>query len=114
MIEHSLRDDAKAPDHSSEFSRLCASRAGRIKALTALMIVPLFACVGYAIDYTHVVSVRTKLQAAADAAALSARTTRGGTQATAKAVTESFAKPIPVKKGDGRHDRWRQEPQSVN
>ncbi len=38
------------------------------------MIVPLFACVGYAIDCILVVSVRTKLRAAADAAAFSART----------------------------------------
>lgn len=91
MIDLSRQGHAPAAGVSGHLARFCNCRTGSIKALTALLIVPLFACVGYAIDYTRVTSVRSQMQAAADAAALAARVTGGGNQQSAKAAAEAFA-----------------------
>lgn len=92
MSDRSRQGHAPTANTSGHHARFGNCQSGSIKTLTALLIVPLFACVGYAIDYTRVTSVRSQMQAAADAAALAARVTGGGTQQTAKAAAEAFAK----------------------
>ena len=51
--------------------------SGNVALTTALLIIPLLAAVGAAIDYTRLKNVRTDYQAAADAAVLSASTASG-------------------------------------
>lgn len=65
---------------------------GSIKVLTALLIIPVVGCAGFALDYSRALSVRQHLQTAADAAALAARAPEGGTPAAAKAAAEAFAR----------------------
>jgi hypothetical protein len=50
--------------------RLRADRAGNFGIMTALLVVPLIGSAGLAIDFSHALSLRTQLYAAADAAAV--------------------------------------------
>ena len=49
-----------------------SKRRGAILALVALLMVPLFAMLAFAVDYGYLLKVRTDLQRTADAAALAA------------------------------------------
>lgn len=71
---------------------LMVDRRGGISSMSALLILPLIVGVAIAIDYTRVMSVRSHLQGAADAAALAARTSGTGAENSAKAAAEAFAK----------------------
>ena len=50
--------------------RLCADRAGNIIMMTGLAIIPLTFTIGFGLDYARAERLQTKLNAAADAAAL--------------------------------------------
>ena len=52
--------------------RLRADRRGNVMMITGLMIVPLTVSVGFGVDYAKALRMQTKLNAAADAAALAA------------------------------------------
>ncbi|MFD2578573.1 TadE/TadG family type IV pilus assembly protein [Novosphingobium colocasiae] len=54
------------------FARLRADARGNVLILTALALVPLTFAVGFSIDYTRAMKLRTRMNAAADAAALAA------------------------------------------
>jgi Flp pilus assembly protein TadG len=54
------------------FDRLLADRSGNFGLITALLAVPLIGAAGLSIDFSHALSMRTQLQAAADAAAVGA------------------------------------------
>lgn len=54
------------------FSRLMKDRAGNFGIMTAAMLPVLLGVAGFAIDFTHVMDEKTRLQAAADAATLAA------------------------------------------
>lgn len=56
-------------------SRLAADRAGNILIITGLIIIALTFAVGFGLDYAHATSLQTRLNADADAAALSVVTT---------------------------------------
>lgn len=56
-------------------ARLRGDRSGNILIVTGLAIIPMVFAVGFGIDYSRAMRMQTKLNAAADAAALSAVTT---------------------------------------
>ncbi|HWX84528.1 MAG TPA: TadE/TadG family type IV pilus assembly protein [Xanthobacteraceae bacterium] len=75
-------------------ARLCApiakfrsNRRGNVAVITALCALPLVAAVGCVIDYTTASLVKTKLQAAADAAALATVSVNSSVVATAKTMS---------------------------
>ena len=68
----------------SNFSR---SKRGNVAVITALAMLPMVAAVGCVIDYTSASMVKTKLQAAADAATLAAVSLNSTVIATAKAMS---------------------------
>jgi Flp pilus assembly protein TadG len=47
-------------------------RSGNFGVMTALLVVPLFACAGLAVDFAHAITSKAELQSAADSAVLSA------------------------------------------
>lgn len=56
----------------SNFKRLFADRRGNFAIMAAILMTPVFGCVGLAVDYARAMDLKTQLQAAADAAALGA------------------------------------------
>jgi len=73
--------------------RLLASfrtnRRGNVAVITALACLPMVAGVGCVIDYTNASMIKTKLQAAADSAALATVSVNSPVVATAKAMSSS-------------------------
>lgn len=53
-------------------ARFVADREGNILIMTGLIIIPLLLAVGFGLDYSHAMKMQTRLDADADAAALSA------------------------------------------
>src|SRR3984957_8570206 len=64
-----------------------SNKSGNVAIITALCALPLVAAVGCVIDYTTASLVKTKLQAAADAAALGAVSMNSSVVATAKTMS---------------------------
>jgi Flp pilus assembly protein TadG len=64
-----------------------SNKRGNVAIITALSALPLVAAVGCVIDYTTASLVKTKLQAAADAAALATVSVNSSVVATAKTMT---------------------------
>jgi Flp pilus assembly protein TadG len=64
-----------------------SNRRGNVAVITALCALPLIAGIGCVIDYTTASLVKTKLQAAADAAALATVSVNSSVVATAKGMT---------------------------
>src|SRR5580704_2580785 len=60
---------------------------GNVAVITALATLPMIAAVGCVIDYTDASMIKTKLQAAADAAALGTVSVNSSVVATAKAMS---------------------------
>ncbi len=60
---------------------------GNVAVITALAMLPMVAAVGCAIDYTSASMIKTKLQAAADAASLATVSVNSSVIATAKAMS---------------------------
>ena len=65
------------------------NRRGNVAVISALAALPMVAAVGCVIDYTTVAMVKTKLQAAADAASLAAVSVNSSAIATAKQMSGS-------------------------
>src|SRR5271170_236787 len=62
---------------------------GNVAVISAVAALPLVAAVGCVIDYTNASMIKTKLQAAADAAALATVSVNSSAVATAKNMTKS-------------------------
>ena len=65
------------------------NRRGNVAVITALAMLPMVAAVGCVIDYTTASTIKTKLQAAADAASLAAVSVNSSAVTTAKNMTGS-------------------------
>ena len=81
---------------SAQFARLRALFAnfqsnsrGNVAVITALAALPMIAAIGCVIDYSNASMIRTKLQAAADAASLATVSINSPVIATAKAMSGS-------------------------
>jgi Flp pilus assembly protein TadG len=78
----------------AQFARICAqiaqfrsNKRGNVAVITALCSLPLIAAVGCVIDYTTASLVKTKLQAAADAAAVATVSVNSSVITTAKGMS---------------------------
>ena len=65
------------------------SRRGNVAIITGLAAIPLISAVGCAIDYSYASMIKTKLQAAADAATLATVSNNSPVVTTAKAMSSS-------------------------
>jgi Flp pilus assembly protein TadG len=72
---------------SAQITKFGANRRGNVAVITALSCLPMIAAVGCVIDYTDASMIKTKLQAASDAAALATVSVNSSVIATAKAMT---------------------------
>lgn len=75
----------------SNMRQLPRDDRGSIKTLTGLLLIPIIVCVAYAIDYSRVLSVRSHMQNAADAAALAAHGTGADAASIAQQAAEAYA-----------------------
>jgi Flp pilus assembly protein TadG len=66
-----------------------ANKRGNVAVISALAVLPLIAAIGCAIDYTDATMIKTKLQAAADAASLATVSVNSTVIATAKGMSGS-------------------------
>jgi len=73
------------------FSDFRCNRRGNVAVITALSILPLVAAVGCVIDYSTASMVKTKLQAAADAATLASVSANSSVITTAKTMSGNGA-----------------------
>ena len=71
----------------SLISNFRLNKRGNVAVITALAMLPMVAAVGCAIDYTSASMIKTKLQAAADAASLATVSVNSSVIATAKAMS---------------------------
>jgi Flp pilus assembly protein TadG len=89
LLEHC----AMFADLLNKFVRIVTSfrgnTRGNVAVITALAMLPMIAAVGCVIDYTTASVIKTKLQAAADAASLAAISTNSPLVTTAKAMSGS-------------------------
>ena len=69
------------------FGNFQSNSRGNVAIITALAALPMMAAIGCAIDYSNASMIRTKLQAAADAAALATVSVNSPVIATAKSMT---------------------------
>ena len=82
-----LRLDAQFARMRACLSDFRSNRRGNVAVITALATLPMIAAVGCVIDYTTATMIRTKLQAAADAATLASVSNNASIVATAKAMS---------------------------
>ncbi len=68
-------------------SRFATNRRGNVAVITALAMLPMVAAVGCVIDFTTATTIKTKLQAAADAASLATVSINSPVIATAKSMS---------------------------
>ena len=77
----------------SKLNQFLQNRSGNVALTTALIMLPLFAAGGAAIDYTRLAQKNSQLQGAIDAAALvGARTAIKGNEGTIKKAAEDYLK----------------------
>ncbi len=69
------------------FGNFQSHNRGNVAAITALAMLPMIAAIGCAIDYSNASMIRTKLQAAADAAVLATVSHNSPVVATSKSMT---------------------------
>ena len=67
-------------------SRFKSDRRGNVAVITAIAALPMISAIGCVIDYSNASMIRTKLQAAADAASLATVSNNSPILATAKAM----------------------------
>ena len=79
----------RAQSALSLIAQFRSNKRGNVAVITALCCLPLIAAVGCVIDYTTASLVKTKLQAAADAAALATVSVNSSVVTTAKAMSSS-------------------------
>ena len=77
----------RAQSALSLIAQFRSNKRGNVAVITALSCLPLIAAVGCVIDYTTASLVKTKLQAAADAAALATVSVNSSVVTTAKAMS---------------------------
>ena len=77
----------RAQSALSLIAQFRSNKRGNVAVITALCCLPLIAAVGCVIDYTTASLVKTKLQAAADAAALATVSVNSSVVTTAKAMS---------------------------
>ena len=69
---------------SAQIAKFGSNRRGNVAVITALACLPMIAAVGCVIDYSDASMIKTKLQAASDAAALATVSVNSSVIATAK------------------------------
>src|SRR5580704_3412725 len=74
---------------SAQITKFGSNRHGNIAVITAVSCLPMIAAVGCVIDYTDASMIKTKLQAASDAAALATVSVNSSVIATAKSMSGS-------------------------
>jgi Flp pilus assembly protein TadG len=79
----------RAQSALSLIAQFRSNKRGNVAVISALCCLPLIAAVGCVIDYTTASLVKTKLQAAADAAALATVSVNSSVVTTAKAMSSS-------------------------
>jgi Flp pilus assembly protein TadG len=84
-----LTQRAQSARLRSSIAQFRSNKRGNVAVITALCCLPLIAAVGCVIDYTTASLVKTKLQAAADAAALATVSVNSSVITTAKAMSSS-------------------------
>ena len=67
----------------------CSNRRGNVAVISAVAALPMVAAVGCVIDYSNAAMIKTKLQAAADAATLATVSVNSSAVTTAKNMTQS-------------------------
>ena len=72
-------------------SSFLANARGNVAVITALSALPIISAIGCVVDYSMATTIKTKLQAAADAATLAAVSANSPLVATAKAMTGNGA-----------------------
>ena len=70
-------------------SRFKSDRRGNVAVITAIAALPMISAIGCVIDYSNASMIRTKLQAAADAASLATVSNNSPILATAKAMVSN-------------------------
>src|SRR5271169_1163725 len=84
-----LRQDAQFARTRALISDFRSNRRGNVAVITALAMLPMIAAVGCVIDYTTATMIKTKLQAAADAASLATVSNNSSVVTAAKAMSGS-------------------------
>ncbi len=84
-----LAQRAQSARLRSLIAQFRSNKRGNVAVITALCALPLIAAVGCVIDYTTASLVKTKLQAAADAAALATVSVNSSVVTTAKGMSSS-------------------------
>jgi Flp pilus assembly protein TadG len=84
-----LTQRARSARLRSSIAQFRSNRRGNVAVITALCCLPLIASVGCVIDYTTASLIKTKLQAAADAAALATVSVNSSVVTTAKGMSSS-------------------------
>jgi Flp pilus assembly protein TadG len=74
---------------SAQIAKFGSNRRGNVAVITALACLPMVAAVGCVIDYSDASMIKTKLQAASDAAALATVSVNSSVVTTAKAMSSS-------------------------
>ncbi len=92
-MEHASKESpllAPAFAHARKLlARFCSSRRGNVAIICALCALPMVSAVGCVVDYTMASVIKTKLQAAADAAALATVSINSPVISTATAMSGS-------------------------
>jgi len=92
MIATMMKQLALRPELArlrAPIAKFRSNKRGNVAVITALCALPLIAAVGCVIDYTTATLVKTKLQAAADAAALATVSVNSSVVTTAKGMSSS-------------------------
>jgi Flp pilus assembly protein TadG len=84
-----LAQRAQSARLRSSIDQFRSNKRGNVAVITALCCLPLVAAVGCVVDYTTASLVKTKLQAAADAAALATVSVNSSVVTTAKSMSSS-------------------------
>jgi len=72
-----------------QIAQFRANKRGNVAVITGLCCLPLIAAVGCVIDYTNATLIKTKLQAAADAAAVATLSSNSSVLSTAKGMSSN-------------------------
>jgi Flp pilus assembly protein TadG len=78
------------------FACFCRERSGNVAIIFALTLIPIVGAVGSAVDYGDALKIRTRLQAAADAAAIGSVAYSSTGYNTAVAMTSNGSVPVGV------------------
>jgi Flp pilus assembly protein TadG len=90
-FKNRLRFGARMADMRSLIANFRLNKRGNVAIICALTALPLISAVGCAIDYSIASLIKTKLQAAADAATLATVSVNSSAYATAQGMTSSGA-----------------------